>query len=125
MNPSPKISHTILDFGKEIISELLMDHLISDLEAALLIIVTVWNSLTLDEGNGNQDNENALLKTIEPAPKQIQLKIRQLISRKKTFFSGDSRLVGNHWIRENNGELLFGCEVRAVIDNLPVDNQIQ
>ena len=124
MIPNVKISHTILEFGKEIINQLPKGYSKNDLDAAMKVILSVWNSVTVDSWNGNKENEMVLLKAIEVAPKQVQLEFKQLIARKKKFFSNDLRAVGKHWIREDNGQLIFGCDARANVADLPANTKL-
>ena len=63
--------------------------------------------------------ETELLSTMQSAPKEAQLEIKRLIKRKKKKFGSDPRAVGNHWIREQNGEFVFGCEARLGAENAP------
>lgn len=125
MIPNTKISHTILMFGKAIFNELPDGYSKSDFEIAISIVLAVWNAITIDAWNGNMDFEAVLLKAFESEQEQTKLKIKQLIERKKRHFSGDLRAVGNHWVRDNNGELVFGCDARANINALPVSTTIQ
>ena len=64
--------------------------------------------------------EMELLSAIENAPKQTEIEIKRLLKRKKKKYGSDPRAVGNHWIREQNGVFIFGCEARLNIENAPV-----
>ena len=124
MIPNTKISQTILEFGKALIQELPASYSKAEFEALMSTLVTVWNTVTIDAWHNNRDNEVMLLQSIEPLPKEIKLKIKRLITRKKKHFSHDLRGVGNYWVRENNGELVFGCDARLNIGDIPLDSQL-
>lgn len=109
MLPNTKISGTIMEFGRGLINTLPQDHSRQELEAAMKIIITVWNSLVLDKWQNSNKNEAMLLETIANEPKLVQLEFKRLIKRKKKKFADDSRAVGEHWIREERGEYIFGC----------------
>ena len=47
--------------------------------------------------------------------------IYMLIKRKKTKFSDDIRAVGDHWIREEQGDFIFGCEARLDIERISLN----
>ena len=114
-----KISQTILEFGEPLLSELPDDHTKEDFEATILIVITSWNAVVMDGWKGGGKFEAALLSSIKPAPKEIQLIIKKLIKRKKKKFANDPRGVGNHWVREESGELIFGCDARLDVDKVP------
>ncbi len=114
MIPNTKISETILEFGKSLILELPAEHSKEEFEAVMTIVITTWNAVVMDVWKKINKYESELLSTIQAAPKEVQIKIKRLIKRKKSKFKfgSDPRAVGNHWIREQDGELVFGCEAR-------------
>lgn len=119
-----KISGTITEFGKGVINALPYAHSRQDMENAMRLIITVWNSIVLDTWHKTDANEKRLLDTITSEPKPVQLEIKRLIKRKKKKFANDIRAVGNHWIREEQGEFIFGCEARLNVENIPGDENI-
>ncbi len=46
--------------------------------------------------------------------------IKRLIKRKQKKYSNDLRAVGNHWVRENGAELIFGCDARFNTDKVSI-----
>ena len=122
MIPNTKISQTILEFGKAIIYQLPDDSTKEEFEAAITIVITVWNTLVIDAWHKTDKHERELLEKLEAEPKQAKLEVKRLIKRKKTKFSTDLRAVGNHWIREQDGEYMFGCEARGDVENFPAEN---
>ncbi len=113
MNSYPKISQTILEFGKSVFLELPSECSKEDYGAALRIVIAVWNAITIDSWNGNDDGERELFKVFDSMPKEQIIVFKRLIKRKKNKFPKDLRAVGEHWIREENGEFIFGCEARG------------
>ena len=108
-----------MDFGKAIIFKLPDDHTNEEFEAVIVIVITVWNAVVIDCWNKNNQCEKDLLSTIGELPREGQLDIKRLIKRKKTKYYSDIRGVGEYWIREDNGEALFGCEARLNVENIP------
>ncbi|MEZ8695220.1 hypothetical protein AB6D15_23655 [Vibrio splendidus] len=119
MIPNTKISQTILEFGKSVILQLPGDHTKEEFEAMLSIVITTWNSVVIDAWNKTDKYERELIERLEYAPKQVKIDVKRLIKRKKSKFSADLRAVGNHWVREKNGEYIFGCEARGNVENFP------
>jgi hypothetical protein len=110
MIPTVKMSHTILEFGKALINELPDVHAKAELEGAILLITTIWNTVIIDSNNRNKVFEKELLQTLKDEPKEYQLIVKRLIKRKKSKFNHDPRLVGENWVKENNGNFTFVCE---------------
>jgi hypothetical protein len=119
MIPNTKISQTILEFGKSVFLQLPDDHTKEEFEAMLSIVITTWNSVVIDAWNKTDKYERELIERLENAPKQVKIDVKRLIKRKKSKFSADLRAVGNHWVREKNGEYIFGCEARGNVENFP------
>ena len=111
--PDSKISHTILEFGKVLINELPDNHSKQELEAMLSLIITVWNAAVIDQWHNTNKNTQDVLATLSSMPNEAQLTIKRLFKRKQKRFADDHRAVGNHWVTERNGELIFGCDARA------------
>ena len=122
MIPNTKISHTILEFGKSLILALPSDHSKEELEATMTIVVTVWNAVVMDSWDKGNRFESELISSMQSAPSEAIIEVNRLIKRKKKKFFSDPRAVGNHWIRESNGELLFGCDARLNVKNAPASN---
>jgi hypothetical protein len=66
----------------------------------------------LDDWNKTREFEKAFLKALMPIPKEFESIPRKLIKRKKRKYSTDPRAVGNYWVIEKNGELVFRAEAR-------------
>ncbi|MCP5415453.1 MAG: hypothetical protein H6965_00005 [Chromatiaceae bacterium] len=122
MIPNTKISHTILEFGKAVIQQLPDNHSKEEFESVITIVIATWNAVVMDGWNKNNKFETELLSAMETAPKEAQIAIKRLLKRKKKKFDSDPRAVGNHWIRQENGELIFGCEARLNVENAPAES---
>jgi hypothetical protein len=110
MIPNRKISETILEFGEPILEELPENASKEEMEAAMRLIVSAWNAVVLDDWNKTREFEKAFLKALMPIPKEFESIPRKLIKRKKRKYSSDPRAVGNYWVIEKNGELVFRAE---------------
>ena len=115
MIPTRKISETILEFGEPLIQELPEDSTKEIFEATMNVIVSVWNAVTIDTKEKNNNFESELLKALLPVPPELQLITRELIQRKKTDYASDPRAVGNFWVIEKDGEFVFRAKARLVI----------
>ena len=122
--PSSKISETILEFGKDLILSLPENHTKEEFEAVITIVITAWNAVVMDTWDAKNHFENDLLSQLDKMPKEIKIMIKRLIKRKKKNFADDIRGVGRHWLREENGEYIFGCEARLNVENVPADSSI-
>ncbi|WBA17015.1 hypothetical protein [Salinivibrio kushneri] len=119
MIPNTKISNTILEFGKSIILQLPDGHSKEEFEAAISIVIAAWNAVVIDVWNKTDEFERELIERLGEGPKQAQIEVKRLVKRKKSKFSDDLRAVGNHWVREQDGEYIFGCEARGNVEDLP------
>ena len=122
MIPNSKISETILEFGKSVILQVPDEPTKVEFESAITIVITAWNALVMDGWNKTNRFEAELLSTMKDAPKEAQIEIRRLLRRKRKKFGSDPRAVGRHWIREQNGEFIFGCEARLNVENVSAGN---
>jgi len=119
MIPNTKISHIILEYGKSVILQLPSDHTKQEFEAVIKMVITAWNAVVLDGWEQSNRFEMELLSSIKDAPREVQQEVRRLINRKKKHFGSDPRGVGNYWVRERDGEMIFGCEARLSVRNAP------
>ena len=124
MIPSTKISQTILEFGKAAILELPKNHTKEEFEATMKMVVLAWNVVVMDQQEKGNKFEIELMSLIETAPAEVKLIVKRLLKRKKTKFASDPRGVGNYWVREENGGLVFGCEARLNIGDVDFTSSI-
>ena len=78
----------------------------------------MWNTVIIDSWNKTNELEELLMKTMEGSPKGMMIIVKRLIKRKSKKFKLDPRTVGDYWVREKNGELVFVCEARVNVDKL-------
>ncbi len=76
------------------------------------IVVSAWNAVALDEWNKTNYFENEFLIALSSMPDEMQLIAKNLIIRKKTKYSSDTRAVGNYCVLEKDGEFVFRAEAR-------------
>ena len=112
MIPTRKISETIIMFGEPILRELPNNPTKEEVERAFRIIISAWNSVVLDKWNKNRKFEKAFLNTLRSIPAESSHIPKRLIKRKKRKFSMDPRAVGEYWVIEENGEMVFRAEAR-------------
>lgn len=124
MIPNVKISQTILEFGKELVLALPNSHSKSELEATMRVIIAAWNAVVLDGWNKNDRFEKELISTLKDQPREMQIITKRLIKRKKEKFANDPRAVGKHWVKERNGELVFGCEARLDLEKVSSEGTV-
>lgn len=108
-----KISHTILEFGRELVLDLPEDHSREELESTMKFIVAVWNAVTLDNWESGSRHRDMLRDHMASAPREVQHLIDQLIERKQRHFGSDTRGVGRTWITFSDGQYVFGCDARV------------
>ncbi len=125
MIPNTKISQTILEFGNPVIIQLSTYHTKQDFEEAIRVVIAAWNAVVIDSWGKSDKLEKQLLAAIETAPKKAIIEIKRLIKRKKKKYGSDPRAIGNHWVREQNGEFVFGCEARLDLEKVQVNTKIQ
>jgi hypothetical protein len=123
MIPNTKISLTILEFGKSLVSALPEDHTKEEFENVIQIVITAWNAVVMDSWDKEATYEADLLALMENEPKVAKIEMKRLLKRKKTKFSNDPRGVGDFWVREDSdGEFMFGCQAHLNVENSPASN---
>ncbi len=122
MIPNTKISHTILEFGRELILALPSDYSKEEFEDTMTIVITVWNAVVMDDWGNSNRFESELMSCMSSAPQAELIAVMQLIKRKKQKFATDPRSIGDYWIREENGVAIFGCDAVLNIKDAPTSN---
>ncbi|QKJ65900.1 hypothetical protein HQN60_03715 [Deefgea piscis] len=105
-----QITQVILTFAQPVLVGLPNGCSKAQFAGVMRTVLTVWNAVVKDAQDGGNQHETAVLGTIASAPKEVQLMVKRLIKRKKTKFATEQRLIGQHWVHEQGGEVLFGCE---------------
>jgi hypothetical protein len=104
------ITQTVLSFAQPILVGLPKPCSKAQFAGVMRTVLTVWNAVVKDALAGGTEHEAAVLATIASAPKEVQLMVKRLIKRKKTKFASSNQVIGQHWVHEQGGEVLFGCE---------------
>ena len=108
-----QITQTILTFAQPVLVGLPKPCSKEQFAGVMRTVLTVWNAVVKDSKQGGGQYEAAVLATIAAAPKAVQLMVKRLIKRKKAKFADAQQVIGQHWVHEQGGEVLFGCEAVA------------
>uniref|UniRef100_A0A832A298 Uncharacterized protein n=1 Tax=Desulfacinum infernum TaxID=35837 RepID=A0A832A298_9BACT len=115
--PDSKISETFLDFAEPLLLSAGAKITKHQFEKALRIAFTVWNSVVYDTVNGNSNFVTELKKYVADDPSAEAL-IERMISRKKTMFGDDLRLIGDYKIMNKKGQWRLRAEARDPVNKL-------
>ena len=107
-----QITQTILTFAQPVLVSLSKPCSKEQFAGVMRTVLTVWNAVVKDELAGGVQYETAVLATISNAAKPVQLMVKRLVKRKKTKFAEHRQIIGQHWVHEQGGEVLFGCEAQ-------------
>ncbi len=81
------------------------------LETILKVAFTVWNSVVLDTVNGSSHYVDELRRYLAGHVMPAVL-VEQMISRKKTLYGNDHRMIGEFRISKKSGEWRLWAEAR-------------
>jgi hypothetical protein len=112
--PERRLSETLVEFGRPVLSSLPDPASHEQLEAALGVIVTLWNALVLAEPAWGQPEDLARLVTLRDSaylPEPMSSAVASLSERRAAAHRGDVRLV-TRWVLSHgvDGDALH-CEV--------------
>ncbi|MBN2318860.1 MAG: hypothetical protein JXR49_07275 [Acidobacteria bacterium] len=109
--PDRRISETFLEFAEPLFGSGDEAPTKEQLETILKVAFTVWNSVVLDTVNGNSQFVKELRRSLagRVIPSGI---VEGMISRKKSLFGNDHRMIGNFHISKKNGEWRLWAEAR-------------
>lgn len=107
------ITQTVLSFAQPILVGLPTPCSKEQFAGVMRTVLTVWNAVEKDRQAGSEKHETAVLAMIASADKPVQLMVKRLIKRKKTKFAEHQQIIGQHWVQEKEGQVLFGCETVA------------
>jgi len=91
--PNTKISETFLAFAEPILLTMPPNHTIHHVEKGLRLAYTIWNSVVWADATG-ADGFLADLRARTAHDSAITAFIEDLISRKRTIFGADERVIG-------------------------------
>lgn len=114
--PNRKISETFLEFASPMLQVLPTPMKREDIEKILKIAFTVWNVVVYADVRGDEHFVAELRKSVSSAV-EVEIIINNLISRKRTLFGDDQRLIGEYKLTMNKGELKLRVEARSPYPN--------
>jgi len=106
-----KISETFLDFVAPLMAAAGAVATKGQVEQALKIAFTVWNSVVFDTKRGNTAYLTRIRQLTVNDPVSAAL-VEQMISRKRALFGDDLRLIGEYRLTQKNGEWRLWAEAR-------------
>jgi len=110
--PDRKISETFLHFAEPLL-EPLGPHATEEQEnQALQIAFTVWNAVVYETANGNT-HFMTMLQNLTGGQPEVAALVAYMISRKRTLFGDDHRLVGEFKFVQKDGERRLRVEARS------------
>jgi hypothetical protein len=107
-----KISETFLDFAAPLLDPLGAEVTEHEMENALQIAFTVWNAMVFDAVDRSSRWVDRLRNYLDGQDPRVQAFVEQLITRKKSLFGHDCRLIGEYQIYRHHGELRLRAEAR-------------
>ncbi|KJR97491.1 MAG: hypothetical protein VR65_24335 [Desulfobulbaceae bacterium BRH_c16a] len=109
--PKNKISEAFLQYSMPLIDSLGESPTQNQIEKILQLTYSVWNSTVLDEVRNNSSNIDMLKKLLNNDFEGLAI-LEELISRKRTLFSNDLRLIGEYSLRKEDEEWRIRVEAR-------------
>ena len=112
--PTRKISATFLEFAEPLLAPLGAEASEQEMEGALQIAFTVWNSVVYDAVQRGDRWVSQVRRLAKDAPDPgVSMLVEQMIARKRRLFGDDQRLIGKYEFIRANGELRFRAEARS------------
>lgn len=108
--PSRKISETFLDYASPLLDPLGLPTK-EQMEQALKIAFTVWNSAVYDAVSG-ESHHLAQVRELAAVNPIVAALIESMIQRKQELFADDERLVGKFTFVKSEGEWRLRVEAR-------------
>jgi hypothetical protein len=106
-----KISETFLAFSAPLLETAGIRQTKGQIEKVLKIAFTVWNSVEFDTIDSNNHFIDRIRELVANDP-EASRNIEEMITRKKTLFSDDHRLIGGYRLTRKNGEWNLWAEAR-------------
>lgn len=109
--PGRKISEVFLEFAQPLI-DLTVPYTRKDVvESILKIAFITWNAAVVEAVNGNDCFVKSIRETYTNDPITAGL-MEMLLSRKRSEYADDERLIGEYSILMKNGEWILRAEAR-------------
>lgn len=112
--PARKISATFLEFAEPLLAPLGPEAGEQEMEGALKIAFTVWNSVVYDAVQRGDRWVSQVRRLAKDAPDPgVSMLVEQMIARKRSLYGDDQRLIGKYEFVRSNGELRLRAEARS------------
>ncbi len=109
-----KISEAFLEFSLPILRGMTIDTSEQEIEHVLKLAFTVWNSVIMDQVNGNDRWIEYLQELMAEDPLTWAI-VTDLIHRKRTLFGDEKLLIGNYRVTRKGDELNLWAEAREAV----------
>jgi hypothetical protein len=109
--PNRKISETFFAFAAPLLEAADANATKEQVEKALKIAFTVWNSVVYDTVNGKARWVSQIRQLAAKDPESSAL-MEMMITRKKKMFRDDLRLIGEYRLTRRSGEWHLWAEAR-------------
>lgn len=107
-----KISETFLDFAEPLLKPLGAKATKAEMEQALKIAFTVWNSVVFDAA-GRSSHWVEHVRSLVGGDPCARALVEQLVSRKRRLCADDQRLIGEYQLFRHNAEWRLRAEART------------
>ena len=118
-----KISETFLDFASPLVGMMPDDASTASIQRVLKIACAVWNAMIFEDVKGN-DHYMVWIRELMAKDPVLDVLATELISRKRTLFSDDIRLIGDYRVTRKHGELTLWAEARDPHTVPPIEDSI-
>lgn len=110
--PDRKISETLIDFASPILDSAPDGVTAEELKKGLVVAVTIWNAVVLDEWGVDQKYVDDVHKRLRSNPESAEL-IEALVERKREKFSNDLRAISDFDVKvKKDGTFSISAEAR-------------
>lgn len=116
--PDRKISETFLHFAEPLLERLEPHATEEQLIQALQVAFTVWNSVVYEATQGDK-HYMTMLQDLTGGQPEVAALVAFMISRKRTLFGDDHRLIGEFRFIDKDGERRLQVESRSPYHKAP------
>jgi hypothetical protein len=109
--PDRKISETFLEFADPLIDAHGPRAKAAQMEQSLQLAFTIWNAVVYEDAAGNTQFIDSVKKHTAHEP-GLTAFVKQLITRKRSLFGDDHRLVGEYKLRREGDRWILRAEAR-------------
>jgi hypothetical protein len=116
--PDRKISETFLHFAEPLLEPLENHATEEKVIQALQVAFTVWNSVVYEATRGDK-HYMTMLQDLTGGQPEVAALVAFMISRKRTLFGDDHRLIGEFRFIDKDGERRLQVEARSPYRRAP------